>query len=189
MLRGSENPAVHAEGTQSAAASAVAAARRRASTRELSPLARAIAAEPISHAISPVVLIGFVQAIEFLLMVAAGGAVYATTAYPVDGFDWRYVFADLGVAVAAIIAFSTFEIYSTAAFRTHVHQRSRLGLAWTLVFLLAIAVSFFVKFNDTFSRSWAAGWYLVAIAALFADRLGFNSLGARGARRGGSVGA
>ena len=184
MIRGSENPAVHAEGTQSAAASAVAAARRRASTRELSPLARAIAAEPISHAISPVVLIGIVQAIEFAVMVAAGGAVYATTAYPVDGFDWRYVFADLGVALAAIIAFSTFEIYSTAAFRTHVHQLSRLGLAWTLVFLVAIALAFFIKFNDTFSRSWAAGWYLVALGALFADRLVLTSLVRRWARAG-----
>src|SRR5258705_12979189 len=87
MPRGSENPAVHAEGTQSAAASAVAAARRRASTRDLGPVARAIAAGPISHAISPVVLIGFVQAIEFLLMVAARGAVYPYTAYPGGGFD------------------------------------------------------------------------------------------------------
>src|SRR5437879_16288 len=119
MVMEVENPAVRAEGTQSAAASAVAAARRRASTRELSPLARAIAAEPISQAISPVVLIGIVQTIEFLLMVAAGGAVYATTVYPVDGFDWRYVFAVPGVALAAIVAFQTFEIYTTAAFRTH----------------------------------------------------------------------
>jgi FlaA1/EpsC-like NDP-sugar epimerase len=184
MVMEVENPAVRAEGTQSAAASAVAAARRRASTRELSPLARAIAAEPISQAISPVVLIGIVQAIEFLLMVAAGSAVYATTVYPVDGFDWRYVFAVPGVALAAIVAFQTFEIYATAAFRTHVHQLSRLGLAWTLVFLVALALSFFIKFNDTFSRSWAAGWYLASLAALFADRLVLTSLVRRWARAG-----
>jgi len=184
MVMEVENSAVRAEGTQSAAASAVAAARRRASARELSPLARAIAAEPISQAISPVVLIGIVQAVEFLLMLATAAAVYAYTVYPIDGFDWRYVFAVLGVAIGAIVAFQTFEIYTTAAFRTHVHQLGRLGLAWTLVFLLALAVSFFVKFNDTFSRSWAAGWYLVALAALFADRLVLTSLVRRWARAG-----
>src|SRR5437764_1000951 len=108
MVMEVENSAVRAEGTQSAAASAVAAARRRASARELSPLARAIAAEPISQAISPVVLIGVVQTVEFLLMLATAAAVYAETVYPIDGFDWRYVFAVLGVAVAAIVAFQTF---------------------------------------------------------------------------------
>src|SRR5579862_384771 len=128
-----ETPAFRAESAQSAAASAVAAARRRANVRELSPLARAIAAEPVSQAISPVVLTGIMRAIELALIAALGAAVYTVTVYPVDGFDGRYVFADLAIATAAIMAFQLFDIYSPAAFRTHVHQLSRLGLAWTLV--------------------------------------------------------
>ena len=123
-----ESPAFRAESTQSAAASAVASVRRRASARELSPLARAIAAEPIAHAISPVVLAGIVRAAEFALIAAIGAVVYAYTVLPVEGFEWRYALADLAVAAAAVTAFQLFDIYTTTAFRTQVHQLSRLGI-------------------------------------------------------------
>jgi len=183
MITG-ETPAVRAESTQSAAASAVAAARRRASARELSPLARAIAAEPVSQAISPIVLAGAVRLAELLLVAAVGAAIYAYVVVPIEGFEWRYAFADLAVAVAAVTAFQLFDIYTTTAFRTHVHQLSRLGIAWTLVFLVALAIAFFIKFEDTISRSWAAGWYIAGLAALFADRLVLTSLVRRWARGG-----
>jgi Undecaprenyl-phosphate glucose phosphotransferase len=184
MVRGGETSAIRAENAQSAAASAVAAARRRASARELSPLARAIAAEPVPEAISPVVLVGVVRAIEFVLVAAIGAAVYAHVVFPVEGLDWRYVLADLAVATAAIMAFQLFDVYSTTAFRTHVHQLSRLGVAWTTVFLIALALAFFIKFEDTFSRSWAAGWYAIGLVALFADRLVLTSFVRHWARSG-----
>jgi len=183
MITG-ESPAFRAESAQNAAASAVAAARRRASARELSPLARAIAAEPVSQAISPIVLSGIVRTIEFVLVAAVGAAVYVYAVLPIEGFDWRYVLADLAVATAAVTTFQLFDIYTPAAFRTHVHQLSRLGLAWTLVFLVALSLAFFIKFEDTISRSWAAGWYLVGLVTLFADRLVLTSLVRRWARSG-----
>ena len=184
MIRGSDTPAYRADNAQSAAASAVAAARRRASARELSPLARAIASEPVSQAVSPIVLAGAVRAIEFALIAGLGAAVYAVTVYPADGFEWRYALADLGISVAAVIAFQMFDIYTTATFRTHVHQLSRLGLAWTMVFLVALALAFFIKFDVTFSRGWAGGWYIAGLVALFADRLVLTSLVRHWARGG-----
>jgi Undecaprenyl-phosphate glucose phosphotransferase len=179
-----ETPAFRAESTQSAAATAVAAVRRRASARELSPLARAIAAEPVSQAISPLVLAGVVRAVEFALIAAIGAVVYVYTVFPVEGFEWRYVFVDLAVAATAVTAFQLFDIYNTTAFRTQVHQLSRLCIAWTLAFLVALAIAFFIKFEDTISRSWAAGWYIAGLAALFADRLVLTSLVRRWARSG-----
>jgi Undecaprenyl-phosphate glucose phosphotransferase len=179
-----ETPAFRAETAQNAAASAVAAARRRASARELSPLARAIAAEPVSQAISPIVLAGIVRTFEFVLIVAIGAAVYAYEVVPIEGFEWRYAFADLAVAAAAITAFQLFDIYTTTAFRTHVHQLGRLIVAWTMVFLIALALAFFIKFEDTISRGWAAGWYVAGLAALIADRLVLTSLVRRWARTG-----
>jgi Undecaprenyl-phosphate glucose phosphotransferase len=179
-----ESPALRAETAQSAAASAVAAARRRASARELSPLARAIAAEPVSQAISPVVLAGIVRSLEFVLIAAIGAAVYAYEVVPIEGFEWRYLLADLAVATAALAAFQLFDLYTPIVFRTHVHQLSRLGAAWTLAFLVALALAFFIKFEDTISRGWAAGWFVIGLAALFADRLVLTSLVRRWARSG-----
>src|SRR5215831_10698433 len=128
MMITREIPAFRADTAQSAAASAVAAARRRASARELSPLARAIAAEPVSQAISPVVLAGIVRAIEFALITAIGAAVYAYTTYHAEGLDWRYALAAFAISTAAVMTFQAFDLYTTAAFRTQVHQLSRLSV-------------------------------------------------------------
>ena len=166
------------------AANAVAAARRRASARELSPLARAIAAEPISHAISPLVLAGFVRAIELLLIAAVGAAVYAYTTYHAEGLDWRYALAGFAISLASVMTFQGFDLYTTAAFRSHVHQLGRLFVAWTVVFLCALALAFFIKFDNTFSRAWAGGWYGAGLIVLFAGRVILTSIVRRWARSG-----
>src|SRR5262249_13197447 len=103
--------------------------------RELGSLARAIASEPVAQAISPVVLIGLVRLAE-LLGIAATGAVACALTVP-DEIGWAYPAAILLVSGAAVFSFQIFEIYSIPAFRSHVHQLSRLALAWTLVFLVA----------------------------------------------------
>ena len=74
--------------------------------------------------------------------------------------------AILLLPAAAVFTFQAFEIYSVAAFRSHVHQLTRLVLAWTLVFLLALAVAFFAKLDAVYSRLWAATWFCVGLAAL-----------------------
>jgi Undecaprenyl-phosphate glucose phosphotransferase len=184
MVGSSETPVIRAESTQSIAASAVAAARRRASVRELSPLARMIAAEPVAKAISPVVLSGIVRLVEFLTIAALGAAIYIHSVYPLEGFDWRYAVADLAVSCAAIAAFQISGIYSTVAFRAAWHQLSRLGAAWTLLFLLALALAFFVKLETPIPRAWAAAWYLSGLGILFAWRLMLSAIVRRWARAG-----
>ena len=151
--------------------------------RELSPLARAIAAEPVAQAISPVVLIGAVRLAEFIGIVLIGAIAYAALVRDPD-LDWAYAVAILLVSSAAVLAFQAFEIYSVAAFRTHVHQLTRLALAWTLVFLVAFAISFFGKLDGTFSRIWAASWFSAGLAALFVGRLALTALVRRWARDG-----
>ncbi|EJW09530.1 putative glycosyl transferase [Rhodovulum sp. PH10] len=144
--------------------------------RELSPLAAAIADEPVAEAISPVVLAGVVGLIEFGLVVLTGSLVHAVWVYPTEGFEGAYFLVELAVAASAVIAFQFADIYTVAALRSHVHQLGRLALAWTVVFLLALAISFFAKYADAFSRVWTAGWYVAGLAVLFAWRIGLGAL-------------
>lgn len=145
-------------------------------TRELSPLARAIAAEPIAEAVSPVVLIGAVRFLEFVTIVALGAAVHAVWVYPLEGLELQYPVAEIAIGLAAIVAFQAFETYSVPAFRTHVYQLARLGLAWSLVFLIGLAIAFFAKFEGEFSRVWTAGWFVSGLVALFAGRITLAAL-------------
>jgi hypothetical protein len=110
------------------------ATKASATPRELSAVARAIAAEPVANAISPVVLTGVVRLAEFLGVAAIGTATYTAYVYPHDEPNLIYAAAILLISAAAVLAFQAFEIYNIAAFRSHIHQLTRLALAWTLVF-------------------------------------------------------
>jgi Undecaprenyl-phosphate glucose phosphotransferase len=153
--------------------------------RELGALARAIAAEPVADAISPVVLIGLVRLAEFLGVAAIGAATYIAYVYPsFDESSLAYSAAIPLISGAAIFAFQAFEIYSIAAFRSHIHQLTRLAVAWTLVFLVAFAISFFGKFDAIFSRIWVASWFSVGLASLLIGRLALTAMVRRWARDG-----
>ena len=152
--------------------------------RELGALARAIAAEPVADAISPVVLIGLVRLVEFLGIAAIGTAAYVGLVYRYDDFDWAYSGAIIWVSASAVFAFQVFDIYSVPAFRSHVHQLSRLVVAWTLVFLLAFAVSFFAKLDGNYSRVWAATWFACGLIALCLGRFALTALVRHWARDG-----
>jgi Undecaprenyl-phosphate glucose phosphotransferase len=161
-----------------------AAPGRSAAPYELGPLARAIAAEPVADAISPIVLAGFVRIAEFLALAAVGAAVHAYWINPVEGLEWPYVVAEATIPLAAIIAFQLFDLYNVPTFRSHVHQLSRIALAWSLVFLLTLAIAFFGKFANEFSRVWASLWFAGGLIVLFAGRVTLAALVRRWATTG-----
>jgi Undecaprenyl-phosphate glucose phosphotransferase len=57
-----------------------------------------------------------------------------------------------------------------------VQQLSRITLVWSLVFLLALSVSFFAKLDVMYSRVWAGVWYGGGLMMLFAGRLVVSTL-------------
>ena len=59
------------------------------------------AAQPIAPAWSPIVVAGIVRMIEFALTVLVGLAIYGAYVVPIDGFEWHYVAAIIGIAVLA----------------------------------------------------------------------------------------
>jgi CoA-binding protein len=162
--------------TASAVHSAVSAMPRaetgRPKTHQLSPAARALTEQPYEQAYSPIVLAGLVRLIEAALVAAVGFAVYVVYVVPGYGFAWYYFAAIFGIALLAMLAFQVADIYQVQAFRGHEKQYMRLASAWSVVFLIAIGVSFFAKAGDQFSRAWLGAFYVLGLFALIAFRRG-----------------
>jgi Undecaprenyl-phosphate glucose phosphotransferase len=151
---------------------------------ELSSAARELAARKPMRAYSPIVLAGTVRLIEFALVVGVGLVAYFCYVVPVVGFAWYYVGAIVGVALFAMLAFQAADIYQVQAFRGHEKQYMRLASAWSVVFLLAIGVTFFAKANEQFSRVWLAAFYVFGLFTLIAFRRGLFLLVRRWTRQG-----
>jgi Undecaprenyl-phosphate glucose phosphotransferase len=127
-------------------------------------------AEPLARAWSPIVLAGIVRIAEFALIVAVGMTIYAAYLAPIEGFQWRYVGATGAIAVLAMLAFQTADIYQVQAFRGYEKQYFRLASAWSVVFLLTISGTFFLKVGDQYSRIWLGGFYVTGLLLLLAFR-------------------
>jgi Undecaprenyl-phosphate glucose phosphotransferase len=147
-----------------------AAATKPADARPLSPVAKAIAEQPLSAAYSPIVLAGLVRVIEFALVLLTGAAVYVAYVVPIDGFAWHYLGAIVAIAMLATLSFQAADIYQVQAFRGYEKQYFRLASAWSVVFLIVIGFSFFAKAGDQYSRIWLGTFYVVGLIVLIAFR-------------------
>jgi Undecaprenyl-phosphate glucose phosphotransferase len=153
-------------------------------SRTLSPAALEVAAQRFKQAYSPIVLAGIVRAIEVVLVALVGFVVYFCYVVPVVGFAWHYVAAIFGIALLSILAFQAADIYQVQAFRGHEKQYMRLASAWSVVFLIAVSVSFFAKAGDQFSRAWLGTFYVVGLLVLIAFRRALFLLVRRWTRQG-----
>src|SRR5262245_46266551 len=153
-----------------AGASAGAAAASGGVIKELSPAALKVAAQPAASAYSPIVLAGAVRGIEFVLVVLVGTAVYFWHVVPVDGFEWLYMAAIGAIGLMATLAFQAADIYQVQAFRGYEKQYFRLMSAWSVVFLLAIGATFFLKIGDQVSRFWLGAFYVAGLVVLVGFR-------------------
>lgn len=120
--------------------------------------------------ISPIVLAGIVRVAEFILMVAVGLAIFAAYVSPISQHLWLYIPAVLAIATLATLAFQIADIYQVHAFRGHEKQYMRMASAWSVVFLIAIGASFFLKAGDLYSRVWLGTYYVGGLLALVVSR-------------------
>jgi Undecaprenyl-phosphate glucose phosphotransferase len=166
--------------------SAVRKLQKPAEPRELSPLARMIAAEPVPQAVSPVVLSGFVRLYEFLAIVASGLLIHHAYVHLQgnEELTWRYFFAIAGIAFATVIAFQFSGLYTITMLRTRVEQLGRSGAIWMAVFAFAAVIAFFARPAGDFSRVWAATWFSGVLVLLYAGRLTIASLVHRWTKQG-----
>jgi Undecaprenyl-phosphate glucose phosphotransferase len=141
-----------------------------ATTRPLSPTAMLVAAQEFKPAYSPIVLAGTVRLIEAALIMLVGVALYFAYVVPGNGFALYYIGAIVGIAALALVAFQVADIYQVQAFRGHEKQYMRLASAWSVVFLIAIGISFFAKAGDQFSRAWLGSFYVIGLLVLILFR-------------------
>jgi Undecaprenyl-phosphate glucose phosphotransferase len=161
---------------QSAAAGTMSYASRRTSPVALGPLATLVASQNVTSAISQRVLAGFIRLAEFAAIAALGLTIFFLYVHPAEGFVWRYVLAVAAMSLSAIAVFQAAELYDVVEMRTRVHQLGRIALAWGLVFLIAITIAFFAKFDGLYSRVWAATWFVSGMLMLLTGRLSLSAL-------------
>ncbi len=138
---------------------------------KLSPVLAEIAANSApTKAYSPVVLAGLVRVAEFTMLLAVGVFIHEWHVARVLARELFYYLVMPAMAGAAIIAFQSLRLYSTAVFRTPVRHGLKLAAGWSLVFVVALAAIFFFKLDGAFSRVWLLSWYSSGLALLAFER-------------------
>jgi Undecaprenyl-phosphate glucose phosphotransferase len=159
-----------------AAAAANAGTRSRSDPRRLTAAALAAAAEHVPPAYSQIVLSGVVRLVEFLLIMLIGSSIYAAYVVPTEGFEWHYAGAVVGIAALSVLAFQSGGLYQMQGFSGYARSYLRLMSAWSLVFVIAIGITFFAKAAESFSRLWLATFFICGAAAVLGFRLALTQL-------------
>jgi Undecaprenyl-phosphate glucose phosphotransferase len=143
---------------------------------DLSPAAKLAAVQPVMPAYSPIVIAGIVRMIEAALITLVGVGIYLGYVFPTYGFEPYYPIAICAMAVISVFVFQAADIYHVPAFRSPIGQLVRLVPAWAIVFMIAMAIAFFAKFEGMFSRVWLASYFGGGLAVLAMFRLGLSVL-------------
>ena len=133
-------------------------------------LAEARANLPAQRVYSIIVLSGVMRLIEFMAIVVCGAAVYWIYLKDLLGYDGAYILAIPALAALAVAIFHSMDTYHVAAFRALAQSGLKIAGGWTLAFLIAFALVFFLKLEGVFSRVFFGSWYVSGLAALLAAR-------------------
>ncbi|HMO28698.1 undecaprenyl-phosphate glucose phosphotransferase [Enterovirga sp.] len=125
---------------------------------------------PAQARLSTVVVTGIVRAIDAAVMIGTGAVVHVVYLSPVLPFDWIYPFVIVVLSMSALIGFQASGCYTIGALRSFFRTGAKITLTWTLVFLAATALAFFLKTGGNFSRVWLGSWFVGGLAALLIER-------------------
>jgi Undecaprenyl-phosphate glucose phosphotransferase len=139
-------------------------------SKQLSALAESLAAFSPPRAYSRVVLTGCVQFLEFALVTLTGFLVHLAYLAPSYGIEPGYLVTIPSVAAFTVVIFQLLGTYRISALRFYSKESLRISCGWALVFLMSLAVVFFLKLDGVFSRVWLSSWFLLGLAALIAER-------------------
>ena len=119
---------------------------------------------------SPIVLAGIARVTELTLLCAIGLFIHRLYVQPRVGYETSYFIAIPVLSLVAVAVFQACGGYTVAAFRTPIAQGMKITAVWTLATMAALAAVFFMRAEDSLSRVWLMGWFLVGLGALLAGR-------------------
>jgi Undecaprenyl-phosphate glucose phosphotransferase len=127
-----------------------------------------VAAAPL---ISKRVLTSLVRLGDSLVAALIGAAIWHVYLRPESYSESAYyVTFLLGVGLVVPILFGGAGLYSIHAFMRPVEQLARLTASWLAIFAALFAILFFAQAGDSYSRVWAATWFLSGLGGLIAFR-------------------
>ncbi len=88
------------------------------------------------------------------------------------------------LALASVAIFQSLDLYAVPVLRRFPGALPRLLMGWTIVFLLAFALIFFLKLDGVFSRVVFGSWYASGLFALTLSRVVIVQIGQALAARG-----
>ena len=136
------------------------------SPRPLNPLAERIAAMPTSRSMSAIMIEGVTRFADAAIIAITGFAVFQFYLSGMVDYHLPYWIIVSAVLVSAQIVFQALHIYQLGALRSFTAQFFRVVAGWSMMFLLGLALLFFMKSGDLISRVWFGGYFLAGLAAL-----------------------
>jgi Undecaprenyl-phosphate glucose phosphotransferase len=152
--------------------------------RRLSPAALAVANRKVGRATSPIVIVGMVRVVDFLVLSAIGLALQLLFADPVNGSPLGLLMSSLGMALSAVLCFQTARLYEIQAFRRRPWRMGRLIASWVLAIVLFIGASFVARRGTEVSLAWLEPFFFVGLTSIVGVRLVLRALLDRWTRQG-----
>jgi Undecaprenyl-phosphate glucose phosphotransferase len=139
-------------------------------SRKLTALAEHIVAQPVRPAMSSIMIEGVARAADILIIIVAAFGVFQ--AYLAGGSEntLPYLLMSGTVLLASQVAFQALHLYQVGALRSFTAQVFRVIAGWGLVFLIGLALLFFMKSGDMVSRVWFIGFFLSGLVGLLIGR-------------------
>lgn len=127
--------------------------------------------------ISPPVLAGAVRAFELMVTLLTGLVVAILyVAEPNLLSHAAYPTALVAMSLATVISFELLGLYKAPAFSSIMRHLPRVVTGWTAAFAALVAVIFFLKQGDSYSRVWLAAWFISGGIALVGARFALAAL-------------
>ena len=150
--------------------------KRETASAQADPSPRLILAETTlglqpAKAVSAIVVAGLWRIGEAVIISLVGVLIYWSYISDQTGLRQAYAIAIPLITLLAIFTLQAFELFQIAVLRAPLANAPRLLTGWTLVFLIAFTVVFFLKLEGVFSRVFMAAWYGIGLGVIVCARI------------------